>query len=145
MILIHQIWIFWDGHSVKCHWWHLVEWSTRLIVVARYGLRNRDTQDFLACVMSDADAYSTFWKILNEPEWQDHSECENVSAFELNSNVPDYLLYLCHFLGQESLKGGDPVDMKMAPFRLHIFLSVPNIPKCWRLIRKQTVFKIGIF
>ncbi len=25
-------------------------------VVASYGLRNRDTQDFLACVMSDADA-----------------------------------------------------------------------------------------
>ena len=26
-------------------------------VVASYGLRNRETQDFLACVMSDADAF----------------------------------------------------------------------------------------
>ncbi len=29
-------------------------------VVAGYGLRNRDIQDFLACVLSDADGIFTF-------------------------------------------------------------------------------------
>ena len=29
--------------------------------VASFGLRNRDIQDFLACVMSDADAFTILW------------------------------------------------------------------------------------
>ena len=33
-----------------------LEYTLPCIVVASYGLRNRDTQDFLACIMSDADA-----------------------------------------------------------------------------------------
>ncbi len=115
-----------------CNVWHR-HWHWHVCVMASYGLRNRDTQDFLACVMSDADG-----AILGQCFYCHVKRIINITCPKWNQ-----WHYIRYMLTDIKVELGTPLGLltKALSF-LHLILSLIvqncaiNAALIWEILRK---------